>query len=238
MFLEISSRHLTLKDYFELAKKYRRELWIELESCKGNRIPGWKKFSSYIRHQIDKTIFSQKEIDRIDTCCLPLSERIIEIMKTRGATINHLERAIKSKCSTRKDLLSCIKKLKKIKKGNPLLEEYGLLELDQLKVALTNKYREDDWEVICREVCALTGNGEINLIIIELENYKQKRMEIEASPCEVFFDMLCERKPDLSLLNIYNALDSVKQKRAAKIFIKNIATLLHEMSQRWLDGPC
>ena len=241
LFLEISSRHLTLKDYFDvLGEDCRKKLWTELESCKGNQISGWKLLADYMSSKKGKNIFSQEEISRIDRCCFHLSKHIIEHMITRGVTIDHLEKAILSKCSMRKDLLSCIEKLKGIKKeGNPLLKEYGLLELFDLKVCLTNKYHKTDWKEIFREVCSLTGdkdNESINYTLKVFENIKEKQQDVEDSPCEVLFCMLKMRRPDLSLLYIYNALKIAKQESSTKLFINNIATLLHQKRPKDSDA--
>ena len=208
-----------------------KSLWIELESCKGNQTPGWKLVAEYLSSEEGGMIISSADVDRIDTFCLPLSDHIIAILKTRGVTMEHLESAIKSQCRNRNDLLMCIRNLKgKLEKDNPSLTEIRDVQLDDLKVCLTNKYHGDDWEVIFREVCISTGDGhifEINLIIKELENIKQKQMQVEASPCKVLFDLMYKGKPDLSLLYIYEALNFVEQRSAAKLFIKNIETLLH-----------
>ena len=63
LFLQISSRHLTLKDYFDvLGEDCRKKLWTELESCKGNQISGWKLLADYMSSKKGKNIFSQEEI--------------------------------------------------------------------------------------------------------------------------------------------------------------------------------
>ena len=229
MFLEIFSRLLTLEDYVKiLYQNDRKKLWLELESSKDNRASGWKLIASYMSSSRGKEIFSKMEIESLDNCCFPLSRSIIENMKTRGVTINHLEKAIKSECSTRNDLLECLAKLRGIKEGNQLLKEYDDVELEDLKICLTNKYHENDWKVIFKQVCYITGDYDIdriNVTLKEFENIKQKQPHL--FPCEVLFDMLYKRKPDLSLLYIYNALKYAKQGSSAKLLVKNIATLLH-----------
>ena len=228
-FSEIYSRELNLQDYkYGLDSTDKKNLWTVLECSNGSEMAGWKKFGIYWCSKRGKNLLLEEEVENLNKYHYQLGCKIVENMKTRGVTVKDLERIVLSKCSARTDLLQCLAKLKEIKNGDGvLLENYNEVDLEILKMRLTDKNHESDWETIFFEVCRTTGHEleNVSLVIDEFKNFQQN--QVVSSPCKVLFEMLYTRNSDLSLLHIYKALTASKQMSASKYFIKNIATLLH-----------
>ena len=226
-FSEIYLRELNLKDYNDgLNSTDKGKLWTELESSKENGMVGWKKFGNYWCSVKGGKVLRKNDVENLE-CCYQLGCKIVDNMRTRGVTVEGLERVVISKCRGRNDLRQCLAKLKEIKNGDGL-DNYNEVDLETLKMRLTDKNHESDWETIFFEICQTTGHEgleNVSLILDEFKNFKQN--QVVSSPCKVLFGMLYTRNPDLSLFHIYKALTALKQMSASKYFIKNIATLLH-----------
>ena len=227
IFSEIYSRKLSLQDYKHgIDSTDKKKLWTVLECSNGSEMAGWKKFGIYWCSEKGGKVLLEEEVEYLNKCCYKLGCKIVENMKTKGVTVEDLERVVMSKCRGRNDLLQCLAELKKIKNGDGL-NNYNEVDLENLKMRLTDKNHESDWETIFFEVCRTTGHEQknVSLTIDEFKNFQQN--QVVSSPCKVLFEMLYTRNPDLSLLHIYKALTASKLKSASKCFIENIATLLH-----------
>ena len=222
-FSEISSRKLNLEDYKQILNSTdKKKLWTVLESSKGNEMAGWKDFGYYWCSEKGGKVLLKKDVE--NKYHYKLGCHIVEIMGTRGITIDDLESVVTSKFRGRKDLRRCLAKLKKSDKGGRL-SCYSEVELENLKMRLTDKNHKSDWKTIFKEVCRITGDEDVQGSIDELENFQRNQDAL--SPCEALFDTMHKKAPVLSLLCIHNALTDLRQRSASRCFTRNIATLLH-----------